>query len=75
MKAAIRKLDETEVRSHFPEADLLPGWFFRVRELSMGHFLVEGTDLWGHTVSIHASNYVLTQAVEAARNIQRQLST
>ena len=51
MKRAVAKLDASAVAQQFPLQGLLPGWFFRVREVSPGGYVAEGTDLWGRMVS------------------------
>jgi hypothetical protein len=51
MKRAVVKLDASVVAQQFPLQGLLPGWFFRVREVSPGAYVAEGTDLWGRLVS------------------------
>jgi hypothetical protein len=39
------------IGADYPIAGLYEGWFFRHREIAVGKYLVEGTDLWGFTVS------------------------
>ena len=51
MKKTVEKLSEEEVLRRFPVAGRMPGWFFRVDEISAGVYRVEGTDLWGRRVS------------------------
>jgi hypothetical protein len=51
MKTPIEKLSEEAVRCQFPVTSRVPGWFFRVNEVSAGVYRVEGTDLWGRQVS------------------------
>jgi len=51
MKITVEKLTEEVVLRDFPVADRVPGWYFRVGEVSAGVYLVEGTDLWGRRVS------------------------
>ncbi len=50
MKKLLHSLSDKELKE-YPIADLLEGWFFRVREVSYGVYRVEGTDRWGRTVS------------------------
>lgn len=69
MKQPVHKRTEAEVHQRYPLADRLPGWFFRVEESSPGHFVAEGTDLWGRVVSISGGDDALARAVEAARGI------
>jgi hypothetical protein len=51
MKQFVEKMDQTQVAAAYPLADLVPGWYFRVREVSAGQFVAQGTDLFGRTVS------------------------
>ncbi len=39
------------MQNAFPITGVVEGWFFRQTEVSPGAYLVEGTDLWGRTVS------------------------
>lgn len=75
MKVPVQKLDETEIRRIYPLGDLIPGWFFRIREQSASVYRVEGTDLRGRQVSSVGTNeeILLAECVEAARRIQAQL--
>jgi hypothetical protein len=47
----VQKKDRAQIAREYPIAERVEGWFFRQRETSNGAFLVEGTDLWGRTVS------------------------
>jgi hypothetical protein len=47
----VQKKSAAEVSLKFPIVGLVEGWLFRQREVSPGAFLVEGTDLWGRTVT------------------------
>ena len=51
MKRLVERLKEAEVKNQVPLIDFVPGWFFRVREISNGGYKAEGTDLWGRQVS------------------------
>jgi hypothetical protein len=51
MKRTVARLDASVVAQQFPLQGLLPGWFFRVREVSPGAYVAEGSDLWGRAVS------------------------
>jgi hypothetical protein len=75
MRKEISKLDESVVRRQYPLAHLLPGWFFRLEEQSAGHYVAEGTDLWGRLVSVSGGEEALTRAVEAAQDIERRSRT
>ncbi len=41
------RISERRIRRDFPLDDLVPGWFFRVDEVSAGVYLAEGIDLQG----------------------------
>ncbi len=73
IRARVQKLDSDVVPISYPLADLLPGWFFRVREQSPGHYIAEGTDLWGRIVSFSGGDEALGRAVEAAQGIESQI--
>ena len=53
MSRPVGRLDEREVLRRFPINDRVPGWFFRVDEISAGAYEAAGTDLWGRQVSCH----------------------
>ncbi len=69
MQRVIRKLDAASVVAEYPLDGLLAGWFFRVREVSQGAWLAEGTDLWGRLVSHQGAEpeALLSQCVVAAK--------
>jgi hypothetical protein len=72
MKREIAKLDATVVAQQFPLQGLLPGWFFRVREVSPGAYVAEGTDLWGCLVSHQGSEpeRLVQLCVASARDLE-----
>jgi hypothetical protein len=76
MKVSITKLKQSEVLERFPIADRVPGWFFRLEELSAGAWIAEGTDLWGRKVTQdgHDERILLESCCEAARRINSQLA-
>ena len=51
MKIPVEKLSEEAVRREYPFTASVPGWFFRLSEVSAGVYRAEGTDLWGRRVS------------------------
>lgn len=75
MKASVRKLDEAAVRRDYPLADRLPGWYFRLREVSAGVWRAEGTDLWGRQVAASGTDeaQLLEECTKSASAIQSQL--
>jgi hypothetical protein len=72
---AVAKKDPAVIRADFPIADLVEGWFFRQREMSVGAYLVEGTDLWGRMVSRSGDDVdaLLVACAEDARRIQSKI--
>ena len=74
MKRTVQKLSEDAVRREYPLVGPPAGWFFRVREVSNGVFIVEGTDLWGRKVSRTGfdEQALLAACSEDARNIDAQ---
>ena len=67
--------DPAEVLREFPIAGLVDGWFFRQREMTAGAYLVEGTDLWGRTVSRGGGDpgALLSQCAADARRISAEV--
>lgn len=51
MKAPVQQLSEADVLREFPISGRTHGWYFRVKEVSAGVYLVEGIDLWNRRVS------------------------
>jgi hypothetical protein len=50
MKAPVQQLSEADVLREFPISGRTNGWYFRVKEVSAGVYLVEGSDLWSRRV-------------------------
>jgi hypothetical protein len=48
-------MSEGETKRRYPLVDRVPGWFFRVEEISPGAWRVDGTDLYGRTVGAPAA--------------------
>ena len=71
----VRKKDGAQVQAEYPIAGLTDGWFFRQREVSPGAFLVEGTDLWGRSVSRQGGDpeQLLAECAEDARRITQNV--
>jgi hypothetical protein len=67
----IKRKDAADVQDEFPIAGLVEGWFFRQREISNGGYVVEGTDLWGRTVSRQGGDpdALLSECAADAREI------
>jgi hypothetical protein len=53
---SVKRRNPTEVQEAFPITGVVEGWFFRQTEVSPYAYVVEGTDLWGRTVSRAGSN-------------------
>ena len=73
MKRPVVKKTEAEVIATYPIADLLPGWYFRLRETSNQAWLAEGTDLFGRQVSCRVTEGDVRPCVAMAEKIQREL--
>jgi hypothetical protein len=75
VKLRVSPKTESEIRKSFPIHDRLAGWFFRVKEVSAGSYLAEGSDLYGRLVSRTGTDPdgLLVQCVADARSIQAQL--
>lgn len=73
----VRKRDPAQVAREYPITGRLEGWFFRQRETSNGAFLVEGTDLWGRSVSRQGADpdKLLAQCVVDAEHIVAEVSS
>ena len=48
---SVKQKDPATVQQAFPMTGVVEGWFFRQTEVSPYAYVVEGTDLWGRTVS------------------------
>lgn len=72
-----KRLNETAVRRSFPIADRVPGWFFRIREVSPHVWRGEGTDLWGRGIEQAGPDEetVLQRCAAAADELDRQLAS
>jgi hypothetical protein len=75
MKAWVHKRDAAEVQREYPIADRVPGWFFRMREVSNGAWVVEGVDLWGRQVGESGTDAqeLLESCIAAAQRVNAQL--
>ena len=56
MKKQVAPKDSQAEFADFPITGLVPGWFFRVQEVSSGQFVADGTDLRGRLVSFQGSD-------------------
>jgi hypothetical protein len=76
MKQLVAPKDPQELAAAFPLSDLVPGWYFRVREVSPGQFVADGTDLYGRRVSHQGDDpqQVLGNCVNTASSFVSQAS-
>lgn len=51
MKRRAVPKSEQDMKRRFPISDRVPGWFFRLEEVSAGAYLAEGADLCGRQAS------------------------
>lgn len=67
----VHRKDRAQVARGYPIAGRVEGWFFRQRETSSGAYRVEGTDLWGRTVSRQGGDphELLSQCMMDAKRI------
>lgn len=77
MKRLVARKDPLDVAAVFPLADLVPGWYFRTREVSAGQFVADGTDLYGRIVSHQGgdSRQALEACIAAANGIRASEDT
>ena len=57
----------------YPITGLVDGWYFRQQEVSAGCYVVEASDVYGHTISrqtVGDPDAVLAECVEFARSIK-----
>jgi hypothetical protein len=74
MKKLVRKKDSSELQKTHPISDRVEGWFFRQQENSNCCYVVEGVDLYGHSVSRTGTDpeLVLEDCIRDAEEIRRQ---
>lgn len=70
MKKTIIAKSDIEMKRKYPINDLLDQWFFKCCEVSNGHYIAEGSDRYGRTVSCEGTDYedVLKEIVLQASN-------
>lgn len=75
MKSKIRQLDEKDIIRRYPITGKLDGWYFRSSETSPNTYSVEGTDSWGHKVSIMGEDpdTLFKRCIEEAKRISEQI--
>ena len=72
-KKPVAPLSHREMIRNYPITGLVDGWYFRQREVSAGCYVVEGSDVYGHTISRQTAgdpDAVLAECVEFARSIK-----
>lgn len=76
MKVEVTKRTENQVRAEYPITDdTVPGWFFRLREISAGVWRAEATDLWGRQISTTGTDeqMLIKDCVGSALKMQEQI--
>lgn len=70
MRKEVRRKSEADIVKAFPIQGLVPGWYFRKREISNGAWEAAGTDLWGRMVTKQGDDpeALLEECVKWARN-------
>ena len=60
------------MRREYPIAGRLPNWYFRFTETSNNAWLVEGSDVWGRTVSRQGDDpeELLTACIKYAKTVE-----
>ena len=76
MKQLVSPRSVEELLAAYPRGELVPGWYFRIEEVSAGHYLAECSDRWDRKVSLHGGDpdALLSQCVESARSLAASLS-
>ena len=75
MRKAVSPISPEQIIREFPTSGLVEGWYFRQREISNGVWEVEGSDLYGRTVSrcgVMDPETALTECVEWARAVNKE---
>jgi hypothetical protein len=70
-KQTITPRSHKEMIREYPITGLVEGWYFRQREVSNGCYVVEGSDVYGRTISRQTTadpNAVLAECVAFARS-------
>ena len=77
MKKEIEQLNVEKVLKNYPIIDLVENWYFRVEEISQGHYIAEGTDLFNRRVfySSGDDNEALSKCKEYAIEINKQIQS
>jgi len=73
-KKPVAPKSHREMVREYPITGLVDGWYFRQREVSAGCYVVEGRDVYGHTISrqtVGDPDAVLAERVEFARTIKK----
>jgi len=51
MTKRLRKPLTVQELADYPITSVVDGWFFQVREVSQGFYIVKGVDSWGRSIS------------------------
>lgn len=72
IKPSIKRASDEEMRRSYPISSRVPGWYFRTTEKSTGSYLVEGSDVWGRTVSRQGADpdQLLAECIVFANSIE-----
>ena len=76
MKKVINRISKELLENDFPIVGKVPGWYFRVKEVSNNVWEVEGVDEWGRKVSYTGddSDQLLEKCEFAALEINNQIT-
>ena len=71
-KPTVTPRSHKEMIREYPIEGLVEGWYFRQREVSNGCYIVEGSDVYGRTISRQTTadpDALLAECVALARQI------
>ena len=77
MKKSIHPATRKELLRRYDQEGPADGWFFRIREISANHFIVEGQDSFGRHVGRSGSDpeELLAACVTDAEELNRSLKS
>ncbi len=72
MKVKVERKSDQEIRRAYPIAGRLPNWYFRTTETSNNAWLVEGSDVWGKTVSRQGGDpdELIAECIKYAKSVK-----
>jgi len=76
MKKVIDKISKEFLENNFPIVGKVPGWYFRVKEVSNNVWEAEGIDDWGRKVSYTGDDpkQLIAKCELAALEINNQIT-